>query len=144
MKLIHYGASKYNPELFKPIADRDFFIKPTGGLWCSLIDSKWGWKDWCEAEGFRTMEEYFYVEFIGALLVIDSVADLDQLPWTDNYICPTISFEAMCRNGFTFDAIHLTKRGEQETRFTRPWSLYGWDCECVLVMNPASITPLDD
>lgn len=146
MLLIHYGASEYRPELFKSISDNPFFIKPRGGLWCSPVDSEWGWSDWCKAEEFArgSLKKHFYVEFNGTLLVIDSVADLDQFPWIEDQGMHFITFQAMCCDGFAFDAIHLTIRGEQETRLTRPWSLYGWDCECVLVMNPASITPLDD
>ena len=48
-----------------------------------------------------------------------------------------IDFEKMLSDGI--DAIYLTEKGEQETRFESP-GLYGWDCECVLVMNPDCIT----
>ena len=37
-----------------------------------------------------------------------------------------------------YDAIFLTEKGQHETRFSEP-SLYGWDCECVLVMNPSGV-----
>jgi hypothetical protein len=40
---------------------------------------------------------------------------------------------------YEVDAIHLTERGEHETRLSQPYSLYGWDCECVLIMNPKGI-----
>lgn len=45
-------------------------------------------------------------------------------------------FEAIHEAGV--DAVYLTQQGERETRFNDP-SLYGWDCECVLVMNSEAI-----
>jgi len=57
MKLIHYGAREYNPDLVQPITNANTWCKPYGGLWTSPVDSKWGWKDWCKAEEFRTCNE---------------------------------------------------------------------------------------
>jgi len=42
-------------------------------------------------------------------------------------------FLAIAKSGI--DALWLTVRGERATRYTTP-GLYGWDCECVLIMNP--------
>ena len=49
-------------------------------------------------------------------------------------------FEKMVKMGY--DAIYLTDKGQMETRFTMP-DLYGWDCECVLVMNPDCVTQVE-
>ena len=63
-----------------------------------------------------------------------------QMPWIkiyEGYYYP--DFEGMVRAGI--DAIWLTAHGESATRFSRPYSLYGWDCESVLIMNPSGIVP---
>jgi len=141
MQLIHWGASKYDPELFKPISDAPFDTKPIGGLWASPVNSDFGWKEWTEIESYGETNEYFNLEFNGDLLVIDTLTDLGELPWIECDRIHFISFQAMCAGGFSYDAIHLTEAGERATRWTRPRTLYGWDCECVLVLNPDSIRP---
>ena len=45
-------------------------------------------------------------------------------------------FEAMAKD---YDVIKLTDEGQWKTRLTNP-SLYGWDCECILIMNPDVVT----
>lgn len=140
MKLRHYGATHYNPSLFKPISDVPFFSKPRGGLWTSPVGAEYGWRHWCEDEGFGNLNDYFDLEFNGTILKIESVADLDLLPWVEQSGVCFVSFQALCSPEFVYGAIHLTTEGQEKTRFTYPRSLYGWDCETVLVMNPRTIT----
>lgn len=145
MELIHYGATEYIPENFIPVKDVDrYFSKPDGGLWTSPVDCEFGWKQWCEAEEFHTdkLSRHFKLRFTGRLLVIDCESDLCQLRWEQpkelRMFYPL--WEPSLHAGF--DAIYLTERGERATRLTHPRSLYGWDCETVFVMNPASITAI--
>lgn len=140
-ELVHYGAAKYLPEKFKPISDRQW-IKPEGGLWTSPADSEYGWRHWCEAEdfGIEKLKQSVRLHFVGKVMTIDSVADMEQLPWcepTPGWHFPLWQPLAVCG----VDAVHLTVRGQKVTRFTHPKSLYGWDCETVLVMNPACVSP---
>jgi hypothetical protein len=58
-QLIHYGSTNYNHEKVGAIVNENW-VKPKGGLWASPIDSKWGWKDWCESEKFRECNEDNY------------------------------------------------------------------------------------
>jgi hypothetical protein len=49
-------------------------------------------------------------------------------------------FERLLEDGI--EGVYLTERGQEETRFglDNPWcDLYGWDCECVLVMRLESL-----
>ena len=142
MRLIHYGASCYDPDKFKPISDVPFRNKPKGGLWTSPVVTQYGWREWCKEESYGRTEVSFEVIFSGRVLRINSVADMDALHWIDIDGIYFISFQAMCAGGFYYDAIHLTVKGQEETRFSHPKSLYGWDCETVFVMNPDSIQPL--
>jgi len=139
MKVISYGnGNSFDKEKWNDIINCHF--KPKGGLWTSPIDSKYGWKNWCQDNEFGDLSEYFELEISGVICTINSVYDLQKLPilrnkefWPYNYI----DFQLMKRNGI--DAIHLTEKGERTTRFTM-WddcdvSLYGWDCETVFIMN---------
>ena len=150
--LRHYGASQYDPNKFGTIRDRKWGTKPHGGLWTSPVDSTYGWGKWCKDNEFkaRSLTCWFDVRFTGTVLVIDGEEDLNLLPWpnksTNNALLKfsfdigSPSFASLVLS--EIDAIHLTVEGEQETRYTMPRNLYGWDCESVLVMNPASIAPI--
>jgi len=139
MCLRHYGNTEYDAKLFMPISDIPFVNKPQGGLWTSPVNSLYGWSEWSKQENFNVSEEYFDLEFDGKVLKIDSATDMDLLPWIECGNSHFITFQALCALGFSYDAIHLTVKGEHETRITHPRSLYGWDCETVFVMNPDSI-----
>lgn len=139
MILIHYGATEYKPELFVPIKNEPW-VKPVGGLWTSPVNSEYGWKDWCEAEEFADCkeEDSFCVKLKeGArVLIIDSLASTDSLPKITRKWGVYLDFETLTRS---CDAIWLTTEGQWATRLTRPFNLYGWDCESVLIMNPDSV-----
>jgi len=140
LQLVHYGSPIYKSEKFIGISDQPFRTKPYGGLWTSPINSEWSWKDWCEAENFGDTSQCFTLNFVGTVLTIDSYKDMLKLPWIESRGIDFVSFQALCASGFIYDAIHLTMKGQNDTRFTHPKSLYGWDCETVLVMNPQSIS----
>lgn len=135
-ELITYGCGNFDPEKFINIKNARF-IKPNGGLWSSPVDSQYGWKEWCQSECFytETLEEYFKFDFYGNTVVIDSLADLDQLTFISDRC---IDFECLVNKGI--DAIFLTDKGQGDTRLSHPKNLYGWDCECVLVMNKDCIS----
>jgi len=87
MKLIHYGSSAFDHSKFKGIVDTPERNKPCGGLWSSPIDSEWGWKDWSDSEDFGDTSTSFEFEFYGRLFVVDSISDMDELPWiSDNWV----------------------------------------------------------
>lgn len=132
--LIHYGSSSYDSNKFNPICDIPFRTKPAGGLWTSPVNSKWGWRDWSESEDYGDLSSNFLIDFYGSVFVIDSYEDMLLLPWIEQST-HFVSFEGL----FEYDAIHLTEKGQEDTRLTHPKSLYGWDCETVLIMNPDSI-----
>ena len=139
LTLIHYGKTEFLAEKFGTITNR-VFIKPSGGLWTSPIDSEFGWKDWCECENFRscTTENSFTLKFKpkSKILVIDTLLDLESIPMVKGPYSffqhfPNFELISKCK-----DAIWLTINGEHETRLSHPYSLYGWDCESVLILNP--------
>lgn len=127
IELIHYGAPEYIKSKFKGITSRSHQNKPLGGLWTSPIESSYGWKDWSEDNDFGDLSRSFKIKFSGDVLIIDNEADMLNLPWIDDR---TIDFTLI-----DADAIHLTEKGEHDTRLTWPKSLYGWDCETFLIFN---------
>lgn len=138
LRVIHYGSGIFDKDKIKPVTN-DGWVKPKGGLWTSPINSQWGWRDWCACEQFRECKEEvsFTLRFkSGAkILIIDSYEDLIDLPltspeWSDRHKYP--DFEAISKIA---DAIWLTEKGQERTRLTYPISLYGWDCETVLILN---------
>jgi len=113
------------------------FIKPEGGLWASPVKSRYGWREWCKAESFGDLSHNFKFWFEGNIFVIDGMHSALNMPWQDyKGITKYPDFEKMVLLGY--DAIYLTLNGEHETRYGEP-SLYGWDCESVLIMNPNGI-----
>ena len=152
MRLIHYGASEYDPDKFKPVRNRNW-IKPYGGLWSSPVKTRYGWKEWCIEEEFRIdvdhLDKLFEFSIDGNIIHIHKYSDLEQLTWTEDSVITgnyVLDFESMVESGI--DAIHLTEQGQEKTRlgfgYASPLetkNLYGWDCECVLVLNKEIITP---
>lgn len=153
MKLIFWGCPEYDSNLFEPIKNIGW-CKPRGGLWTSPIDSSFGWIDWCKAENFR--EEHFKpgnffvidLKENAKIYKIDTLEDLVSLQrkYPDlsrkhlNFslfkescteLLHELDFEKISKE---YDAIFLTEDGQWKTRVSYP-NLYGWDCECVLVLN---------
>ena len=139
-RLIHYGSSSFDREEFNPILHNGW-VKPEGGLWTSPVDSKYGWKQWCTMEDAftETLTKHFYLNLTpeARIYVIDSLEDLHQCPKCMGLLDQVIDFPKMARE---YDAIWLTTRGQQVTRYSFPMNLYGWDCESVLLLNAHCFT----
>ena len=137
LHLITYGCGKkFDVAKFKPVKNK-MFVKPEGGLWASPVNSNYGWREWCKDESFGNLSHHFKFEFEGNVFVIDGTRSAAQMPWLEAYsVLKYPDFEKMVSLGY--DAIWLTEKGQHETRFGEP-SLYGWDCESVLVMNPSGV-----
>lgn len=159
MKVVHYTDKSFS---LRPITIRNdmnvIFNKPLGGLWCSPLDTKSGWKEFLDRTTFRAAPSS-KVEFVIStenLLVIDSMRQLEDLPhisregwWGSEFesqhpnlkqmlnVVDITNFEALKSSGV--DAIHLTSNGLFESRFSFPKSFSGWDCESVLIMNEKCI-----
>jgi len=154
MEFITLGCgNKFDRGKFEAPKNRPFFCKPEGGLWSSPVDSKWGWRQWVESEMPQWMEKKYGLSAFkfrfnqrARIYTIDSPADLLRIPHKIKGTLMTacfgdlIDFEKMA--SFGFDGILLTERGESTTRFSDyeyGMSLYGWDCESLLVLRPDNI-----
>jgi hypothetical protein len=142
---IHYGHAQFNPVLFKPIQNYETpFTKPRGGLWASRINAEYGWKDWCEREGYAECRESnsfrFTLKENANVLKINTVDDLRDLPKIKSqFSCLSmwvlLDYEKLLSDGY--DAIEVTIYNNGGLYY----ALYGWDCDSILIMNPAVIEP---
>ena len=61
---VTYGCGKeFDSSKFNLIENQDFVNKPMGGLWASPVSSKYGWKEWCNAENFKTTTLKTFFDF---------------------------------------------------------------------------------
>jgi hypothetical protein len=149
MKVVHYTdkSFKLHPIIIKNGDGKTgLLIKPNGGLWCSPLESENGWIDWCKSESFGNLANQQKVILnidTNHFAVIDSEQDMERkLPWYQfegNFWA--IDFKKMVEQGI--DGIHLTAKGLAETRWTHPKTLYGWDCETILIMNEGCIKSVE-
>lgn len=124
-------------------------IKPIGGLWSSTYtpneEYHSSWAEWCYFEQFfkHQLNRGVIFEFkkTARIFTVDSYIDLCNLKTLAGKYDPTggmlhfsvgLNYEEAKNH---FDVIHLTERGQMETRFSMPDSLYGWDCECCLILD---------
>ena len=142
VEIISFGKTELTEERF--IKPQNDWVKPIGGIWGStyIRDEVYSsaWEKWCISENFGySWKEavIFTLKKDAKVYVIDSVQDLNNLAKVYNIHgngrITHLDFEAMVAAGI--DAIHLTEKGEEETRFSWPYSLYGWDVESWLILN---------
>ncbi len=148
MKLIHYGCDRFLPSMMNPVKNGGWVKPASGGLWTSPVYSDYGWKDWCETEEFSgfAIGNYFILSLKpeAKILKIDSEKDLNKwvsLPILERAIDSLLDYEELSKH---FDCIWLTIKGQNDTRFSHPASLYGWDCETVLLFNSNCVTSLNN
>lgn len=141
---IHYGDNKFDINKFKEIRNHEFLNKPHGGLWASDINSEFGWKDWCIKEDYRTDELNKSFKFIlnenSKVLTINDVNDLRDLPMIkfESFIgIPKVylDFEKLKEK---YDAIEVIINEQLY------YTLYGWDCDSILIMNPEIVKEVKD
>ena len=146
MKFIHYGHDKFEKDKFELVKNRLDASKPKGGLWASRIDSPNGWKDWWESNEFGTEKLttsfMFTLKEDAKVLIITNTKQLEQLPKMKNPLpIPTmwsmIDYEALATE---YDALELLISEDYELYF----SLYGWDCDSIVIMNPEVIIQESD
>ena len=149
VEYIHYGHTEFSNQLFQLIKNREMFAKPTGGFWASRVNSLYGWKDWCKDNDFGECREdnsfRFFIIDNANILTINKVDDLKELPkakqpvptigtlW-DNYL----DFEKLLSQGV--DGIEVNISLDRNLYMT----LYGWDCDSILIMNPKVICVKED
>lgn len=149
---IHYGSTAFNSRQGFPIRNRDYWVKPEGGLWASRKDASFGWKNWCEEEEYRDCNVSNSFEFTlrndANIAVISTLSQLQTLPEMKHVrftpISYCIDFEECVRHGV--DAIELCWYGEEYKKIKGEdlhFTLYGWDCDSIVILNPNIVVPIN-
>ena len=143
----HLGHSRFDKERFNPIVNRDYWVKPGGGLWASPIDSAHGWREWVKVNEFR-LDHYnkgsfkFKLKEDAKVFVVENTKQLtdDLLVREENEFSKLLhmkllDFEQLAKE---YDAmlVLISKDG------CLYWDLYGWDCDSLLVFNPDVVEEL--
>lgn len=151
IRCVTYGCgTSFDQEKFQAIAPypgRNWINKPEGGLWGSPVNSKHSWRDFCKDAAWRKCneEDSFQWDLIGKVFVVDSYSDCQQLPW--------IGHDPLLKSGLSLgidweklkarcSALYLTEQGEHDTRYRFDYTMYGYDCECVLAFDDTVIFPV--
>ena len=145
MRYIVLGKTELKEELFNKDLTNNGINKPKGGLWSSPYnkDTISGWYQFCKEQNFvkadNTVGVIFTLKEEARVYTIDSKEDLDNLvnKYPNDVLeilkeIAGLNFIAVSKD---YDAIYLTDKGQWATRFSQPNTLYGWDCETLLVLN---------
>lgn len=140
-----------NKEKFNPVINALLPIKPSGGLWASVyrpyideenyfINSEWD--EFIQYElndKIKKNSICFNIKQNSKIMIIDNENDCNQLfkmyesEEDSNKFLKFLDFEKMVVDGL--DGIYLTSEGQQRTRLSFPYNLYGWDVESLLLFN---------
>lgn len=155
---IHYGHDVYDSNKFNtPIND---WIKPIGGLWASPIDATNGFRNWCMNQDWSLRPNYFDTFFTFKLKESANVLHLRKnedinlltfLNMDERESIKFIDFESMIKSGIDAIELHLSENEminmNNSTISYGPftdslyWSLYGWDCDSIVILNKDIIIP---
>lgn len=153
---LHIGHQEFKENHFKAIKNIPLDNKPMGGLWASPFQMEGeyhsAWHQFSlEVWGKIRSPKSFVFSFKknARIYVIDTLDDLIQLieqvgePYHPEFDPlktllgrKYINFEEA---SLRYDVIYLTKAGQARTRTpfeNQGYSLYTWDCESCIVLNP--------
>ena len=138
MKYIHYGHTRFDPEWFQTPTNLTYWNMPKGGLWASAENAPYGWGQWCAENDFSecnlNKSFAFHLKDNARVHRIDNIGDVSQLPLQSGMeeltTLKPIDFEKLMEDGVDAIEFNLSKD------YRLYWKLYGWDCDCILVLNP--------
>ena len=150
-RFLTIGIESIDEDEFNEIKNTDDSNKPSGGLWSSSYRKyskyKSDWLRFCGIErfsaGFIDYGVLIDLKKNTRLYVIDTMDDLERLYESNKHHTisgfKTLDFEKILSK---YDAIYLSAKGQISTRYGRrnlisikELNLYGWDVECLLIMN---------
>ena len=163
---IHFGNDRYEPWVVGHIVNDEYWPKPHGGLWASREGDPNGWEAWCRHEHYaiEKLERFFRFVLHDScrILILEEENQLIKLPklkawqpkdlaWMENMKpdqFPTPEqLEELFRQNWCYldyeklseeyDAIELTNAGAFHG------SLGLWDCNSILILNPAIVCPVE-
>ena len=160
---IHYGSSHFDPERFVPIHNELYRNKPKGGLWASPLNDEgyedgFGWRTFWADDISVEEDETDNVEFLpggrygtsfrftlkpeSKVLKLIHKSDMEGIPCVPDPVdhpCFRVKipdFEyLLCGMGVA--AIEFSPEELYD-------DMYGWDVECVLVLDPYAVVEVKE
>lgn len=143
MKYIHYGHTKFDMDKFNKIENSKLISsKPDGGFWASRVNAVNGWKKYCLDNEYDIDLDIYYVFSLSKdakILTINNCEQLKQLPTINSKAAigiwkeePKYDFEKISKD---YDALEVFVSEDYKLRY----KLFGWDCDSIVIMNPAII-----
>lgn len=144
---IHYGHERFDRSLFTSVSNCPHNLnKPSGGMWASPVDTERGWYDWCKDKPlfswkFQTSFRFELSPDARVLeltpdnvwvLPVDTESVFKRFPRGERYslnMVQAIDFEVLAHD---YDVLECSLTDYPELY----WSLYGWDCDSIVILNP--------
>ena len=147
---VHYNSNKdkyptyFDPDVFAPI--KNFYNicmnKPLHGtgFWASPLMSEYNWKEWCK----QNEPEWIYNKSSFCFKLKDDANILRLYSKNDfnDYVENNSEFVYRVYNNYIFDYKNMVDSGIDaiEVKINGLYfEMYGWDCDSILVMNPAVV-----
>lgn len=135
-KYVHYGHKTFDKRLFANISNCLLGVKPEGGFWASNVNAKFDWEDWLKLNEHQEIVDgdkfIFTLSEEAKILRINSIEDLEELPQIKYKFIPSWTMLDFEKLATMYDAIEINISNDPKLYFT----LYTWDCDSILIMNP--------
>lgn len=137
---IHYGHRNFSKERVTKMRNGPggniAINKPDFGLWGSPVDCKFGWKDWCESEDFRTdtLDRYFVFKIKDGskIFTVRNKDDVSDYLYTPHlYMLEYIDFDKIMKEYDGMELIHGDNYMDLHYGY-----FYSWDVDSIVVWNP--------
>lgn len=133
---IHYGDNQFDEKKFKDIKNYSS-NKPIGGLWASPINCGRSWVDFCTDNEFmlEKLDKHFRFKLKSNsnVYVVDShesaINMINKYEDIKENIFTYLNFEKMLSDGI--QAVLFLMSKDRLLYF----DFYGWDCDCILVLD---------
>ena len=141
---VHYGSRYFDREKFREVKNIEYGMKPVGGLWASLVDADYSWKQWCIDNEFRENNEdnCFYFRVRGwQVYEVETLEDLNKLPhihlpdkykqWFSGHE-RFLDFETMSKGEFSYSGLEIKIKDVED-------EMSAFSCDCILMLNSRDI-----
>lgn len=146
---IHYGATEFNPHYDKQHTGHEAdwmhkLNKPHKGLWGCRKGSEFGWKDFCEEDGFRTdsLSKHFCFKLAKNAKILRLKSPNDCLKYEVNPDDDAF-FERqldMAKIMNEFDGMEVLNANLDRMRYGY---FYGWDVDSIVVWNLDKVVQIE-
>ena len=149
-RYIHYGSSHFENGRYNIPEDLVYSNKPRGGFWACSCNAVNSWKKWCIDNDFHRkcddrVSFYFRIFPIANILTIATLEDCQKLPirCTELMLKKVIDYKACLEQGIDAIEYKYDLACESDEFDAIDDVMWGWDCDSILILNPAIILPYE-